>query len=197
MTNCDYLLSGNLEGDCTNPPVKGYDREGVILNARDVLAYTTASGTPPRGQFKAIQRKEGTKGYSIVIPGRNPFEGTTKAGVAKATGVHVQKTVKFMFVDAGLTADNKVDILNNGDFVIVLKPTYQGSDNQSGYEIIGKESPLYFNASTQDRTGDTDGAWDITLECTEPHAGNYLWDTDKATTEALFQGLKTLVPIGG
>jgi hypothetical protein len=196
MENCKYLLEKDVVGDCNNLPVKNYEQEGVIMNYADILEYTTAEGTIPRGQFNAIVRKVGTKGFSIIVPGLNPFEGTAKTGVIKTTGVQTNKLVKFKFVDAGLTADNIVDMLHNGKFVVVLKPIFQGSDNQSGYEIIGKQSPLYFNASSQDRTGDTDGAWDITLECTEPNAGNYLWSTNKATTEALFQGLKVTVPTG-
>ena len=194
LESCDYLMKDNLHGNCEKPLVKGYHREAVLMNYEDVLAYTTDAGVTTRGQYSGITRKVGSKGVSILMD-MNPFTGTVKSGVQKATGVHSQKTVKFLFNDAGLTADNKVDILQNGQFVIVVKPLHDGSDEQSGYEIIGKESPLVFNATAQDRNStDNDGAWDVTLQCVEPHTGNYLWLDDKATTEALFQGLKVIVP---
>ena len=194
MNSCEFLLNADVAGDCTNLPVGGYENEAVLLNYKDVLGYTSELSAP-RGQFSGIQRKVGTKGFAVVVNGSTPFAGTAKAGVAKPSGVSVQKTVKFMFADTGLTADNIVDVLNNGRFVIVMKRMYAGSEGKSKYEIIGQQYPLKFEATANDLTSeDTEGAWDITLTSTERNAGNYLWLTDEATTQALFEGLKTEVP---
>ena len=193
MNNCDFLITKDLKGDCTKPLVRGYSREGVLLNFEDVVSYTTAVGALERGEFSGIVRKQGTKGYSIISDDTMPFSGTVKAGVSKAIGVQSQKTVKFMFTDSGLTADNAIDIVQNGYFIVVLKKVGAGSNSKSKYEIIGKEAPLIWSATAQDiNSTDNDGAWDVTLQTTELHTGNYLWDTDAETTEALFQGLKTL-----
>ena len=193
MNNCDFLITKDLKGDCTKPLVRGYSREGVLLNFEDVLSYTTAVGALERGEFSGIVRKATTKGYSIISDDTMPFSGTVKAGVSKAIGVQSQKTVKFMFTDSGLTADNAIDIVQNGYFIVVLKKVGAGTNGKSKHEIIGKESPLVWSATAQDiNSADNDGAWDITLQTTELHTGNYLWDTDFETTEALFQGLKTL-----
>lgn len=192
MNNCDFLITKDLKGDCTKPLVKGYTREGVLLNFEDVLSYTTAVGALERGEFSGIVRKATTKGYSIISDDTMPFSGTVKSGVSKAIGVQSQKTVKFMFTDSGLTADNAIDIVQNGHFIIVLKKVGAGTNGKSKCEIIGKESPLVWSATAQDiNSTDNDGAWDVTLQTTELHTGNYLWDTDAETTEALFQGLKT------
>ena len=195
MAGCDYLINSAIGGNCENPLVDGYRREAVILNADDILSYTVA-GSAPRGQFSAIVRKATTLGYAVTMEGDSPFAGTAKEGVTGVTGTRTQKTVKFMFADAGLTADNIIDKLQNGKFVMVLQPLHGGSDAKSYFEIIGKESPLYFSAVAQDRTSkDNFGAFDVTLTCVEPHTGNYLWAETKVATTALYEALKTAATV--
>ena len=189
INNCDYLIKGGLVPDCEKPLVGGYETEALILNFDEVMfeCLTTA----PRGEWNAAVRKVGTMGYPIKMIGATPFNGTAKTGVISPAGNRVQKTVKFVFADSGLSADNQADLLHNGKFIIITRPLDAGSDGKSKFEIIGKESPLRLSASSQDRnSADTHGGWDFTLTTTEPHAGNYFWDTDLATTLADYEALK-------
>lgn len=190
ITNCNYLMDASLVPDCVNPLVAGYEEEALLLNFDDIVSFECLTDKP-RGEWNAVVRKVGTMGYPIKMIGATPFSGTVKAGVVGASGNRTQKTVQFTFADAGLSADNKVDILHNGKFVVIMRPLHAGSDAKSKFEIIGKESPLRLTASAQDRnSADTNGGYTITLQTTEPHAGNYLWDTNYATTLADYEALK-------
>lgn len=160
--------------------------DGVMINKSDILGYVADAAPENYNIFKSITMTASKKGYKLTDFRKVPFDGSA---YSHGEGAIQNKTVKaytFTVYAQGAGVDRLVDDLKNGRFVLVTR-TENGQ-----FEIIGKEAALLCtDHNRQPAGGENDGAWMVTLQCSELTAGNYLFDTDQATTLSTYQALTT------
>lgn len=189
---CDYLLASNIGVDCSNPQVGGMESDGVIINRADVDFDSCARDATNPNILTTLALKSGKTGYEIKQIGNNPFNGSNASFVAGTNKNKYNKVVSFLVYDHSPAAcHNIIDQLGNGDFVVVLKNKYKGSDSKATYEVFGFEAGCKQTEGTRDPfSEDTDGAWAVSLtETGAPTSGLFLYDTDASTTAAAYAAL--------
>lgn len=150
MALCDYLLDRDILGyDCDNPPVKGVQATGLLINRSDISSWS----------YGAISLKCGRKrAYKIVQSGKTPFNGTQQElqeGVYQNT---MTNTLQFVVLKQDENWAEQLYALMNGEFVAVLT-------NKNGtHQAIGLETGLHCTGAVRELyNDDTLAGWQITF----------------------------------
>ena len=150
MALCDYLLNMDILGyDCANPPAKGVDATGLLLNRSDVEGYDAGAITLKCG---------GKKAYKVVQGGKTPFSGTQQEmqeGVYQKT---LTNTLQIVVLRQDEDWAQQLFSLMNGEFVAVLR-------DQRGYcQAFGLEAGLHCTGAVRELyNDDTLAGWQITF----------------------------------
>lgn len=185
-------MAAAIAADCSNPQVGGVEADGIIINRSQVDFDSCVRDTANPSLISTLALKSGATGYAISQMGKQPFNGTNTAFVSGNNKNKFNKVVSFLVYDhSPACSHNIIDQLANGDFVVILKNKYAGSDSKAKYEIFGYEAGCKQTEGSRDPySEDTDGAWAITLtETGAPTSGVFLYNTDASTTAAAYEAL--------
>lgn len=150
MALCDYLINENIVGyDCENPPTKGVEATGLLINRSDIGRWALG------GIFLKCGRKIA---YKIVQSGKTPFNGTQQELQEGAYINTMTNTVQFVVLRQDEDWAQQLYALMNGEFVAVLanrNGTYQAFGLEAGLHCTGAVRELY--------NDDTLAGWQITF----------------------------------
>lgn len=193
----------NIDPSCDDPIVQGLEQEGVIMNRSDVDFSATQFSSTRKNVIETLALKTGKKAYKVVIPGKNPFTGTT---TALATGTYrnsFTNTIVLVILanDPDVCADI-IDGLANGTYVVVLENKYKGLQKEANpgdaaFQVFGYYQGLTATAIENNKySEDTEGGWTVTLEEQKaPKSALFLFKTSYDTAKSAISTL-TAEPAG-
>ena len=185
FTPCLGMISANIDEDCDNPRVIGYEDTAVIINRSDIdWGAITFDGNNKR-IVDNISLVSGKKPFVIYNPRlSNPsFNGTQTA--LNADTRHYTKTLQFYYKGiGGAAAANVVEPLAKGEYVVILQR--KDHSGHGSFQIFGFQNGIYATAQVQD---ETTGYWLMTMAIDEPFAETELFKSDYAGTKAMFDAL--------
>lgn len=191
---CDTVISQGIGQNCDNPIVKGLEPGGIIMNRGDIDFSSTTFDADMKNVIKTMLLKSGKKGYPVVQMGAKPFNGaktSLKTGTYRNTFTN---EIPIVILDNGpAVAQNIIDGLANGSFVLILRNIHKGDDGKSEYQVYGYYQGLRASAIDNDKySDDTDGGWLVTLqEESTPKSALFYFNTDSTTTATQYQSLMT------
>lgn len=181
------MIAGDITTDCSNPMFNGVEEIGYIMNKSEIASFTQTGNV-----ISALTLASGKHAYKIYNPGKTPFTGTNKSMVEGAVSNKFTKTVNFVVPAIGPdVCANIIDVLANGEFVIVLASKYNNASGNAKYEVFGWNKGMKASAQDNDLySEETDGGWAVTMvEENVPNSGIYFFTTDEATTKAALEAL--------
>lgn len=191
---CDTVISQGIEQNCDNPIVKGLEPDGIIANRGDIDFSATVFDSDMKNIIKTLLMKSGKKAYPVVQMGANPFTG---AKTSLKTGTYrnsFKNEIPIAILDNGPeVAQNVIDGLANGSFVLILRNVHKGDAGKSEYQIYGYYQGLKASAIENEKySEDTEGGWLVTLqEEGVPKSALFYYNTDSNTTATQYKSLMT------
>lgn len=189
FTPCMGVVTANLDTDCENPRVSGYEDVALLFNRSDIdWAAVTTDAANPR-IVKTLAVKNGAKPYVVYNPRVNPapFNGTNSTFEQDAN--RYTKTVQFYYEGIGGAASmNVVEPLKAGSYIILLQRKDHRGDGS--FQLIGYQAGVKATAQVQD---EETGYWLMTMTGSESFADVAFFNTDYATTKAAFDALLATV----
>lgn len=188
MAVCTYIVSKDIQGNCSNPIFGGLEQIGYLINRGDIASFTKTSGI-----VSAIALKTGAKAVTVQQMGQQAFNGTSAELQQGDVMNTFNKVGSFIILDNSPDVTEKiVNPLANGEFVLILENKYKDSTSKNAFEIIGLDRGCRATAITQNKYENM-GGWQVELTETEtPNASTFFWDTDYATSKAALEAL--LIP---
>ena len=189
---CDSIISKGIAVDCENPIVKGFEADGIICNRSDIDFSKSVFDNDNKNVLKTLMLKSGKKGYPVVQQGATPFSGAKTSLVTGTYRNTFTNEVPIAVLDNGPeVAQNIIDGLANGTFVLILKNVHKGASGKAEYQVYGYYQGLRASAIDNEKySEDTDGGWLVTLQETSvPKSALFYFNTDTKTTETQFQSL--------
>jgi hypothetical protein len=160
MALCDFIIEQDIQGiDCTNPPVKGAESMGVLINRKDIdYADETTSTSPFMLNFVNGMTKCDTHGYAVYQSGKTPWNGTQQEMVEGTNANTITNTVQLVVLKQDKDWAQQLYALVNGEFVAILK-------NKDGSEqVYGYEAGLHCTGAVRELyNDDTLAGWQITF----------------------------------
>lgn len=191
MAKCDKLIAACIQADCTNSVFTGVEQKAWIFNKADIedFVYALTDPTDPdsdkiANKITEFQMVSGKKGYTVEQLGKTPYTGTTVELAEGTFGNTWTNTVQLLVPDNSIAASKDIlDQLGNGKFVVVLENSYNGSDEESKFQVFGVKKGLTCSAMTNDKySEDTLGGWQVTLtEEGSPNSAVFLYHTTTTT----------------
>lgn len=190
FTPCLGKIAANIDQDCNNPRVSGYETTALIINRDDIdwSSITVDSSNPRIVKTLALNSGTGIKPYVIYNPRVTPapFNGTQTE--YSSDNNNYAKTLQFYFEGiGGGSAMDVVEPLKSGSYLVILQRKDHRGDGS--FQILGYQSGLVASAQVQDE--DT-GYWLMTMNTSEPSAEIAFFNTDYATTKSAFDALLAL-----
>lgn len=193
-TNCDSLIAQAIQANCDSPLVRGMEPGGIIINRADIDFAKAVFSADNKNTLTTILLKAKKQGYLVQQTGSTPFTGT-KTSLNSGTYHNTFKNeISLVVLDNGPeVAQNIIDGLANGSFVLILRNLSKGSKGEAEYQVYGWYQGLHASALDNEKySEDTDGGWAVTLEETAtPKSALFFFDTDKTTTDTKYQSLLT------
>lgn len=185
FTPCLGVIASNIDEDCDNPRVFGYEDTAIIVNRSDI-DWT--------GVTYAVGNKRIVENFALLT-GKTPFviynprladpsfNGTQTA--LNADTRYYTKTLQFYYKGIGGDAALKVvEPLAKGEYVVILQR--KDHSGHGAFQIFGLQNGIYATAQVQD---ETTGYWLMTMAIDEPFAETEWFKSDYATTKAAFDAL--------
>lgn len=196
MALCSTLIASDIQKSCSDPLVKGFKRQGLILNREDIDYSNSTWGSDVISVIDLFTSK---KAYNIEMDMNNPFNGTNTEMVAADVANTFTHTVAFTVLNSDPdVCDDIIDKLASGEFVIILQAEFNnanktGTPGDSVFRVYGWSKGLRASAINNDPySADTGGGWHVELQEVEaPVSGYFFYNTDYATTVAAYEALKT------
>jgi hypothetical protein len=182
---CLGVISANVDEDCDNPRVPGYEDTAVIVNRSDIDWTSVIYNASNKRIVEDIQLLTGKNPFVIYNPrlADASFNGTQTA--LNADTRHYTKTLQFYYKGIGGEAAAKVvEPLAKGEYVVILQR--KDHSGHGAFQIFGLQNGIYATKQVQD---ETKGYWLMTMAIDEPYAETELFKTDYATSKAMFDAL--------
>ena len=187
-------LCGEITADnkniCAKPLQGGTEDEMIVVNRKDIdVIARGADGFT----VENVTLKVGAQGF--VIDGLKNSIDPSFAPVEVDVFDRYEHTVNAKGFDISNTARLAVDGMTGGKYVVFTKNTYKGANGNAEYVISGLDQGLTFKVS-QTQNGDSQGAFEFVFATglnKEPHVPAAMFDTDEATTAAVWESLKVVV----
>ena len=182
---CEKLISSCIGADCNNPIFDGIEAKAWVFNKSEIASFTDDDSTPSNPNLKTaivMKENEGVSytGYTITQLGKTPYTGTNTTLAEGNVANTFTETLNFVVPDNSPTTAMLLDNVANGRFVVVVKNSYEGSDNKGQFQIYGARKGLVCTAMQRDAYSDeNNGGWAVTLTA------------EKTPTSALFLEHKT------
>lgn len=185
FTPCLGVISANIDEDCDNPRVIGYEDTAVIINRSDLDWTGVTYNASNKHIVEAIALASGKTPFVIYNPRlSNPSFNGTQTALNAETG-HYTKTLQFYYKGiGGEAAVNVVEPLAKGEYVVILQR--KDHTGHGSFQIFGIQNGIYATEQVQD---ETTGYWLMTMAIDEPFAETEFFKTDYAATKALFDAL--------
>lgn len=185
FTPCLGVISANIDEDCDNPRVIGYEDTAVIINRSDLDWTGVTYNASNKRIVEAIALASGKTPFVIYNPRLpNPSFNGTQTALNAETG-HYTKTLQFYYKGiGGEAAANVVEPLAKGEYVVILQR--KDHTGHGAFQIFGLQNGIYATEQVQD---ETTGYWLMTMAIDEPFAETEFFKTDYAATKALFDAL--------
>ena len=187
LASCITDVAANIAANCTSPLVGGYTGRALLFPL-DKNPVFTVSGTNPR-IVTAVTLPGSDKWIGVDnVEATDPFTGSTTQSNGDAGRILNTKTFSFHIPLRG--AKNSKEIVEPLEhsalgFVAILEKKDRVGDGS--FEVVGMLQGLKCNPDGMARTeGENGGDIVATMSCTEPYFECTLYDTDYATTKALF-----------
>lgn len=186
-TSCAGSLAKNIQVSCDNPNVGGYTGRGVLIPVENLGTITVDADN--KHIITNIALQSGKKLCAIANLWTEAFTGSTTASSNENGRVLYDKSFAFRIPlrGAAVSKDIVEPLMDSPlGFVAVLEKKYRGGDGS--YEVVGYQDALTADPDSITRNEYENGG-DITatLSCSEPWFEVTLFDTDYATTQALFE----------
>jgi hypothetical protein len=189
------ILCGKIAADnklnCAEPLQGGTENEMIVLNKADIAAkVVNADGLTIEG----LTLNSGAQGF--VIDGLRNSIAPSCTPVEVSVFDRYEHSVNTKGFDISNTARAALDGQTGGEYVALVKNVYAGTNGNAKYLIYGLDSGMNVKIA-RNPNDDSQGAFDITYATNlnkEPHLPRALFITDEATTEAVWESLKVLVP---
>lgn len=164
MALCDFLIEQDIVGyDCDNPPVKGVESMGILLNRDDINYSVTDVSIAPDNPFLVSFANEyalkcDKKGYRVYQSGKTPYNGTQQEMQEGANANTITNTLQLVVLKQDENWAQQLFALMNGEFVAVLQ-------NKNGtYQVYGYEAGLHCTGAVRELyNDDTLSGWLITM----------------------------------
>ena len=185
FTPCLGVISANIDEDCDNPRVIGYEDTALIVNRSDIDWTTVVYNSSNKHIVENFQLLTGKKPFVIYNPrlADASFNGTQTA--LNADTRHYTKTLQFYYKGiGGEAAANVVEPLAKGEYVVILQR--KDHSGHGSFQIFGLQNGIYATEQVQD---ETTGYWLMTMAIDEPYAETELFKGDYATAKAAFDAL--------
>lgn len=191
---CESIISSGIGFDCANPLVKGIEANGILINRNDVDFANCSFDETNKNVLKQLVLKSGKKGFEVIQMGATPFNGVKTSMTVGTYRNTFNHDCPLVVLDNGPeVAQNIIDGLANGSFVLILRNVHKGKNGMAEYQVYGFYQGLKANAIDNDKySQDTDGGWLVTLQETSvPKSALFLFNTNTETTEAAVKSLIT------
>lgn len=191
---CESIIAKSIEANCDNPLVKGMEADGVILNRKDIDFSQSVFDTDSKNIIKQLVLKSGKKGYSVVQMGATPYTGLkTSLATGKYRNTFNNEIPIAVLDNSPEVAQNIIDGLANGTFVLVLRNAHKGESGKAEYQVYGYYQGLHASEIVNEKySDDTDGGWLVTLkEENAPKSALFYYNTDAKVTETQYKALLT------
>ena len=190
MVNCESIIKTDIKFDCSNPPVKGVDSVGYIINRKDIdWGLIERDKDDPTHVIKMITLLAGKKAYTIEQPAKGAFTGTKSEGVAGDFINVTKRTVQFTIFENSPIAAANVDGILNGEFVVILENKSKGVNGASAFELFGFESGMVFESTSNEKYANLGGTTIVLSEAEAPVSGQWLYNADYATTKTQIESM--------
>lgn len=189
---CDSLISKAIAIDCENPIVKGMEADAIICNRGDVDFAQCIFDPDNKNILKTFVLKSGKKGFAVAQMGQKPFSGAKTNMVAGTYRNTFTNEIPIAVLDNGPeVAQNIIDGLANGSFVLITKNVHKGAGGKAEYQVYGYFQGLRASAIDNEKySEDTDGGWLVMLQETSvPKSALFYFNTDSSTTATAFGAL--------
>lgn len=168
--------------DCANPPRAGFKGDGVLIDLGNVSPTVTVDSSNPR-ILKSISLESGDKVAVVDNVWRDPFSGSARSMNSESGRVTYDNTIAMRVPVRSAEASAKIiEPLAKSHFLGIF-PTIDGK-----FLVYGYYGKLQASEQTQNE-GENGGDFAVTLSSNEPYAICELWDTDYATTKAVYDAL--------
>ena len=159
MALCDFVISADIQGyDCDNPPVKGAESVGKLINRADIDLASVSYVSGSNWLINNLSWKPETKGYNIVQSGKTPFTGTQQEMQEGAYQNTINNTFQFVILKQDENVAEQLFAITNGEFIAAIA-------NKNGtYQIFGLETGLHTTAILRELyNDDTLAGWLVTM----------------------------------
>lgn len=185
FTPCLGVISANIDEDCDNPRVIGYEDTAVIINRSEIDWTAVTYNASNKRIVEGIALAAGKTPFVIYNPrlADASFNGTQTA--LNADTRHYTKTLQFYYKGiGGEAAANVVEPLAKGEYVVILQR--KDHSGHGSFQIFGMQNGIYATEQVQD---EATGYWLMTMAIDEPFAETELFKSDYAATKVLFDAL--------
>lgn len=185
FTPCLGVISLNIDEDCDNPRVIGYEEVAIIVNRSDIDWSAVTFDASNKRIVTDFVLLPGKVPYVIYNPRlSNPsFNGTQTA--LNADTLQYTKTLQFYYKGIGGNAAAKVvEPLAKGEYVVISQR--KDHSGHGSFPIFGLQNGIYATEQVQD---ETTGYWLMTMVIDEPYAETELFKIDYAGSKAVFDAL--------
>ena len=190
-TSCAAAVAANIVKDCDHPEVGKYTGRAVLIPL-DEYPVIAVSGTNTR-MLTSIAPATGKKTIALDNVMTTPFDGSNTVSNEDGGVKMFVKTLAFRVQQRGAKISKDIiDALCSSPrgYIAVVEKQDQVGDGT--YEVIGYGQGLKVNADGVSRNeNENNGNTMITMSCQEPYFEYALFDTDLATTAAMFDDLFT------
>lgn len=181
-TPCAANLAANIAQDCANPPRPGFTGEGVLIDLGNATITPVVDSNNPR-IIKSLSIGASDKCCVVDNVWANPFADSSRAlNIENGRAVYdltLSVRIPLRSADAAM---NIVEPLAKSRFIGIF-PTVDNKFLVYGY--YGK-----FQATEQTQNEDENGGDVVaTMTSQEPYFCCELFDTDYATTKAMYDAL--------
>lgn len=185
FTPCLGVISANIDEDCDNPRVIGYEDTAVIVNRSDIDWSALVYSASNRRIVEGFALSAGKTPFVIYNPRlSNPSFNGTQTALNSDNG-HYTKTLQFYYKGiGGEAAANVVEPLAKGEYVVILQR--KDHSGHGSFQILGLQNGIYATEQVQD---ETTGYWLMTMAIDEPFAETEFFKQDYTTTKGLFDAL--------
>lgn len=184
---CGTLTLDQLK-NCDFPLQAGTRDKAKILNLADIATITRNATT------KAIEAfTNTTPGSAVVIDGQRNSIAPKYTKVQQGVFSMYDHEVSMMGFDISPEVKDDLEQGADGQYVVVVENFFKGQDGNAAFEIYGLDNGLELTDLERDvNNQDTQGAFSMRFYSDvnkEPRMPATLWDTDYATTKAIFDAL--------
>lgn len=191
--SCLNSLSGDIEFNCDDKPVRGLDAgKAIIINYSDIdFGTSTITG----GSISNLALKSGATGYKLewykelasaaseFTPNQEDIDGFSHSFLGR------------LAVSSAMNAERAKE-LKEGRFIVVYESKYKGVDQAEAFKVLGWKAGLELAEMTSN-TNENSGSILFTLSTKEgtyeDYPYNIFLETDYETSKTSFDALFSAV----